>query len=96
MIIPGYNVEKYLTECLDAILNPSFADSKCDGSTDNSLKILQTCQGKDPRLKVFSRLYARPGYIHNLGLEPVAAPFLMFCAADDWYEPKICWRRINH
>ena len=45
VIVPTYNVEKYLSQCLDSILNQTFKDFECicinDGSTDNSLLILQ-------------------------------------------------------
>ena len=55
IILPVYNVEKYLPQCLDSIINQTFKDFECicvnDGSTDSSLQILQEYAKKDKRFK---------------------------------------------
>ena len=58
IIVPVYNVEKYLPQCLDSILKQTFTDFECicvnDGSPDNSLAILQEYAKKDDRIKIIS------------------------------------------
>jgi len=55
VIVPVYNVEEYLEECLDSIINQTLEDIEIicvnDGSTDNSLKILEKYSQKDERIK---------------------------------------------
>ena len=59
VIIPVYNVEKYLRECLDSVLNQTFTrfEVVCvnDGSTDNSLEILKGYAEKDSRIKIITQ-----------------------------------------
>ena len=59
IIIPIYNSEKYLARCLDSAINQTLKEIEIicvnDGSTDNSLKILQDYQLKDNRLKILSK-----------------------------------------
>ena len=58
VIIPVYNVEKYLRECIDSILNQTLHELELicvdDGSTDGSLEILQTYEKKDNRVTVLT------------------------------------------
>ena len=58
IVIPVYNTEKYLRECLDSIINQTFQDWEAicvdDGSTDNSLEILREYEKKDKRFRVES------------------------------------------
>lgn len=88
VIIPVYNVEKYLAECLDSIITQSLRDIEIicvnDASTDSSLNILQEYASKDYRVRVISydenhgQAYAR-----NLGLERAAGEYVYFVDADD-------------
>ena len=59
IIVPVYNVEKYLKRCIDSILNQSFTDFELilvdDGSTDNSGKIIDEYAIKDERIKVIHK-----------------------------------------
>ena len=59
IIIPMYGVEKYLRRCLDSVLNQTFKDFECicinDGSTDNSLEILEEYAKKDKRIIIISQ-----------------------------------------
>ena len=59
VIIPVYNVEKYLAECLDSVANQTLKDIEVicvnDGSTDNSLSILQGYASKDDRIKIINK-----------------------------------------
>ena len=59
VIIPVYNVEKYLRECLDSVINQTLRDIEIicinDGSTDGSLEILEEYAKKDKRIRMFFR-----------------------------------------
>ena len=58
VIIPVYNVEKYLRECLDSVVNQTLKDIEIicvnDGSTDNSLQILEEYASQDSRIKIIN------------------------------------------
>ena len=59
IIIPVYNVEKYLEQCLKSVINQTFKDIEIicinDGSTDNSLEILEAFQKQDERIKIINK-----------------------------------------
>lgn len=99
IILPIYNGESYLSECLDSLIAQTFPDIEIlcinDGSIDNSLKILNRYASKDNRIKVFSQQNSGPACARNLGLKNVNSPFLMFCDADDSYEPNMCEEMLH-
>ncbi|MBO5038346.1 MAG: glycosyltransferase [Alphaproteobacteria bacterium] len=102
VIVPVYNAEKYLCQCLDSIINQTFEaiEILCvdDGSTDSSLAILNRYASKDDRIKVFSQKNSGPAKARNVGLENSCGDYIMFCDADDTYEPNMCeemYRTIN-
>lgn len=102
VIIPVYNVEKYLPKCLDSLLGQTMANIEVvcvdDASTDCSGKILEQYAARDGRVKFFSSDgNAGPGRARNLGLEKAAGEYVMFCDPDDWFEPdavETAYRRI--
>ena len=73
IIIPIYNCEKYLSRCLDSIINQTFTNIEIicinDGSTDSSLKILQNYKTKDPRIIIINQNNQKLGAARNRGLE---------------------------
>lgn len=88
IIIPVYNAEEYLEECLLSIGQQTFGDFEIlainDGSTDNSLEILNQYQEKEPRLKIFSQENKGVSAARNLGLENATGEYIGFVDADDW------------
>lgn len=102
VIIPVYNVEKYLPKCLDSLLGQTMANIEAvcvdDASTDRSGKILEQYAARDGRVKFFSSDgNAGPGRARNLGLEKATGEYVMFCDPDDWFEPdavETAYRRI--
>lgn len=90
IIIPVYNVELYLKECLDSILNQSFRDYEVicvnDGSTDNSLSILDEYAKKDTRFKVLTQENQGQGVARNKALEIAQGEYILFVDPDDWIE----------
>ena len=91
IIVPVYNVENYLKECLDSILGQSFTDWECilvdDGSTDSSPVICDEYASQDSRFKVIHKLNGGVSSARNAGLKAASAEFIGFVDPDDWIEP---------
>ena len=91
IIIPVYNVENYLRDCLDSMLNQSFADWEAicvnDGSTDGSSTILDDLASKDSRVTVISQPNGGLSAARNTGLKAAQGDFVLFLDSDDWLEP---------
>ncbi len=87
IIIPVYDVDDYLNECLDSILSQSFTDFEVicvnDGSTDNSLEILNKYKEKDNRIVVINKSNERSGVARNYGLQIARGEYVYFADADD-------------
>lgn len=90
IIIPVYNVEPYLRECLDSVLQQSFADWEAvcvnDGSTDNSAAILEEYGHKDGRFKVVNQPNGGLSAARNMGLKAATGEYVLFLDSDDWLE----------
>ena len=90
VIIPVYNVEKYLAKCLDSVINQTLKDIEIicinDGSTDGSLKILQDYAKKDDRIKVINQENMGQGSARNKGLDIAVGKYCYFVDSDDWIE----------
>ncbi len=88
VIIPVYNVEKYLSGCLDSIISQSYKNLEIicidDGSTDHSLDILKFYEKKDNRIKVISQKNAGPSAARNMGLDVVTGKYISFVDSDDY------------
>ncbi|MDD5020556.1 MAG: glycosyltransferase family 2 protein [Endomicrobiaceae bacterium] len=88
IVIPVYNVEKYLRQCLDSVVNQTFSDFECicvnDGSTDNSLSILQEYATKDKRFKIFSTENKGIYSTRNTGISHSIGEYITFIDSDDW------------
>lgn len=89
VIIPVYNTEKYLKECLNSVMNQSLKEIEIicidDGSTDNSLKILREYQQKDNRLIVLQQENNGSGIARNAGIKKSNGKYISFLDADDNY-----------
>ena len=95
IIIPAYNVEKYLRECLDSCINQTLKDIEIicvdDCSTDNSYKILEEYQQKDSRIRIFRQEQNnRQGTARNKGLEIATGEYVWFVDSDDYIDTKAC------
>ena len=93
VIIPVYNTEAYLRECLDSVVNQTLKDIEIicvdDGSTDHSLDILREYEKKDSRIRIFTQPHADAGVARNLGLRYAVGEYLSFLDADDFFEPDM-------
>lgn len=88
VIVPVYNAEQYLAECLDSILGQTYHNLEVilinDGSTDNSLKVIEEYAENDVRIKAFSIENSGPAKCRNFGLEHFSGDYLMFIDSDDY------------
>lgn len=93
VIIPVYNVEKYLPACLDSICNQTFRELEIivvdDGSTDRSGSIAEEFAQKDCRIRVVHKRNGNPGATRNVGLELVNGEYIGFVDSDDWIDPAM-------
>ena len=93
VIIPVYNMEKYLPECLDSVLSQSLSDIEViaidDASPDNSGVILDVYAERDPRVKVIHLPENHmQGYGRNRGLEKASGKYVYFLDSDDMIVPN--------
>ena len=90
VIIPVYNTEKYLSRCLDSIVNQTYKNLEIicinDGSTDNSLEILKKYAKKDKRIKVLTQVHAGQSVARNYGLKKVSGYYIGFIDSDDYID----------
>lgn len=89
VIVPVYNMEAYLRECLDSILGQTLTDLEIitvnDGSKDGSLSILREYEKKDSRMKVIDKPNEGVGKARNDGLKAASGEFIAFMDSDDYY-----------
>ena len=100
IIIPIYNAEGFLVECLDSIVSQTLRDIEIicvdDGSKDNSLKILKDYASKDSRFKILIQLNQGAGVARNLGIQNSKSDYIHFMDADDiLYERDVYERLFN-
>lgn len=92
IILPVYNAEKYIERALKSLVNQSYKNIEIlcidDGSKDNSYNIIK--EFKDERIKLFKQENSGPAKARNVGLSNSKGEYIMFCDADDWYEPNMC------
>lgn len=90
VIIPVYNAEKYLAECLQSVLNQSLPDLEVicinDGSTDHSVQVLKTFQQKDSRIIIIDQPNQGVSAARNAGLKIASGKYIGFVDADDSIE----------
>ena len=100
VIVPVYNVEDYLEECLDSIVNQTFKDIEIicinDGSTDNSLKILNDYEIQDNRVKIISQENKGQGSARNKGLSIAKGDYIYFIDSDDYIDLKTIGTLYNN
>jgi len=90
VIIPVYNVEKYIKQCLDSVVNQTLKDIEIicidDGSTDDSLNILEKYANKDDRIVIIANDHGGAGVARNTGLKIAKGNYVSFIDSDDWIE----------
>lgn len=100
IIVPVYNVEKYLKECLDSVLHQTFADWECicvnDGSTDGSVAILEEYAEKDRRFRIITQSNKGLSAARNTGIDAAKGDYILFLDSDDWLELNALQTLADH
>lgn len=91
VIIPAYNVEKYLFKCVESVLTQSYQNFEIiivnDGSADNTYECMKALQNKDSRIRIFDSENQGQGYQRNKMLEYAQGDYILFLDSDDYLEP---------
>ncbi|MBR6127807.1 glycosyltransferase, partial [bacterium] len=99
LVVAVYNLEKYIVECLESIINQTFKDVEIicvnDGSKDNSLGILEEYAKKDSRIKIITQINQGSGAARNTGLAAASGDYIQFLDGDDYFEPDMIEKLYN-
>lgn len=90
IIVPVYNVEKYLSKCIESLINQTYTNIEIllinDGSTDNSKKICEQFKEKDSRIKLINKENGGLSDARNKGLQEAISKYIAFVDSDDYVE----------
>jgi hypothetical protein len=99
VLIPVYNVERFLRQCLDSVLGQTLADIEViavdDGSTDGSAAILAEYAARDPRLRVVSKANSGYGDSLNRALDAATGEYVSIVEPDDWCDADMYERMLG-
>ena len=99
IIVPVYNTEEYLQKCLNSLTNQTLKNIEIicvnDGSTDNSLKILQDNAIQDDRIKIINQENKKQGAARNAGMQVATGEYIGFVDSDDWVDLNYFERLYN-
>ena len=94
IVVPVYNTNIYLRECLDSLVNQNYPELEIicinDGSTDSSLAILNEYAAKDGRIQVIDKQNEGVSATRKCGITAAEGEYLMFVDSDDWLELDAC------
>ena len=89
VIVPVYNMEKYIRQCMDSILGQTLTDIEVlcinDGSVDSSLAILRQYQQEDGRVTIVDQKNQGVAKSRNTGIRQAKGKYVCFMDPDDWY-----------
>lgn len=89
VIVPVYNAERYIKQCLDSVLAQDFADFEIiivdDGSTDSSFSVSKEYAEKDERIKLFYKENSGPSATRNFALRKADGEYIIFLDSDDYW-----------
>lgn len=90
IIVPVFNVEKYLNRCLESLINQTLKDIEIicinDGSTDNSSQVLEQYAQKDNRIIIINQINSGQSIARNKGLDIAKGMYIGFVDSDDWID----------
>jgi len=90
VIIPVYNVEQYLEQCINSIIKQTYSNLEIllvnDGSTDSSGKVCDELASNDSRVKVIHQINGGVSSARNTGMDAASGDYITFVDSDDWLE----------
>lgn len=90
VIVPAYNSSKYISRCLDSLINQTLKEIEIvvvdDGSQDSTIQIVQEYQAKDSRIKLIEQEHRRQGAARNNGMKNACGEYIGFVDSDDWID----------
>lgn len=99
VLVPIYNVEKYLGQCLDSLLAQTYCDFEAicinDGSTDGSKDIIHRYLDVDPRFRVIDKENSGYGASMNMGLEAATGDYIAILESDDFFAPDALEKLVS-
>ena len=99
IVVPVYNTEKYLTRCLDSIMNQTLKDIEIiivdDGSKEECAALCDEISKTDSRIKVVHKENGGLGFARNTGIEAANGEYIGFVDSDDYIEPVMCEALYN-
>lgn len=99
VVVPIYNVEKYLNKCIDTIVHQTYKNLEIilvdDGSKDKSGLLCNQWADKDSRIKVIHKENGGLSSARNAGMENASGDYIMFEDSDDWLEPELIEHSIE-
>ena len=99
VIVPVYNIEKYLARCVLSLKKQTYKDIEVviidDGSTDDSKTIAEKLVGGDDRFVIISQENSGLSAARNTGLKHASGDFVMFVDGDDWIDENCIERKYN-
>ena len=94
IIVPIYNSEKWLSRCVESLINQTYKDIEIllvnDGSTDKSLEICKEYEKKDSRITVIDKENGGVSSSRNAGIDAAKGEYIQFVDSDDFIEPQMC------
>lgn len=99
VVVPIYNVEKYLNKCIEGLLNQDYSNLEIilvdDGSTDSSGKIVDEYKEKNKNIKVIHKENGGLSSARNAGLKEAIGKYIIFIDSDDWIDTKMISTLFN-
>ena len=99
VVVPVYNVEKYVEKCINSIINQSYNNLEIivvdDGSKDSSASMCDKIAMRDSRVKVYHKHNEGLGLTRNYGMNRASGKYIMFVDSDDYIEENIIERMLK-
>lgn len=100
IIVPVYNVEKYLSKCLESLTKQTYKELEIicvdDGTPDLSVEIIKDFQAKDDRIKLISQENQGLSGARNTGIKSATGEYIMFVDSDDWIDTDCCETAVKN
>lgn len=99
IIVPIYNVERYLDKCIISLTEQDINDYEIilinDGSTDNSINICEKWLAKSNNIKIYTKHNSGLSDTRNFGIKKAIGDYIVFVDSDDYIGATCCYTKIN-